>query len=157
MRQWNKVHLPKQPNQMCWCWWSERTQSKIFPICYLQLSKSIKMIVLMSSVDGLVSLAPFENQCVPRDCTRAALIGRRPAPLAQLDPSALQGGRGDRRIFVLTSCWELRSRKLTQAHHHGSGDQNWFGRMLGKINRRFMTLIPLEGCLNMEWMTTEAK
>ena len=51
----------------------------------------MKMIVLMSSVDGLVSLAPFENQCVPRDCTRAALIGRRPAPLAQFDPSAPQG------------------------------------------------------------------
>ena len=45
----------------------------------------------MSSADGLVSLAPFENQCVPRDCTRAALIGRRPAPLAQFDPSAPQG------------------------------------------------------------------
>ena len=45
----------------------------------------------MSSANGLVSLAPFENQCVPRDCTRAALIGRRPAPLAQFDPSAPQG------------------------------------------------------------------
>ena len=53
----------------------------------------------MSSVDGLVSLAPFENQCVPRDCTRAALIGRRPAPLAQFDPSAPQG-----RTWRLTNC-----------------------------------------------------